>query len=142
MVFNIVLSVVVTIALLYVVATLVRAIGGNSMATIIAQFVAVGLFAGALVYTNSISLLVAGALLSLVIAIRIFAFVWFWHIGRKMMDGKYGKETQWAVELTKEDDMEFMKASAQLPQEELREVGIIAESKEELREKTIERADE
>lgn len=64
---------------------------------------------------------------------------------KKAMSGDYGQETQWAAELVDEGDELFTLAVAEMNQvdpSELRDVGIIAESKEELRELTVERFDE
>lgn len=61
---------------------------------------------------------------------------------RNAMNGKYGDETRWATELIDEGDQHFTLAVQSLPQKEMMELGIIAESKEELRNKTIERFEE
>lgn len=61
---------------------------------------------------------------------------------KKALDGDYGEVTQWAAELTKSGDMEFATAIQAMPDSELMEIGIIADSKEELRELVIERFDE
>lgn len=58
------------------------------------------------------------------------------------LNGDYGDETQWATELIDEGDEYFTLAVQNLPQTEMMELGIIAESKEELRTKTIERFEE
>jgi len=60
----------------------------------------------------------------------------------KALDGDYGEVTQWAAEMTKNGDMEFATAIQALPKNERMEIGVIAESKEELRELTMERFDE
>lgn len=60
----------------------------------------------------------------------------------KALDGDYGEVTQWAAEITRDGDREFAIAVQALPKSERREIKIIAESKEELRELTIERFDE
>jgi len=60
----------------------------------------------------------------------------------KALDGDYGKETQWASELVDEGDQLFTVAVSEMPNAELRDCGIIAESKEELREVVVERFEE
>jgi len=60
----------------------------------------------------------------------------------KALNGEYGEESMWASELVDEGDDMFAAAVNALPENELREIGIIAESKEELRTLTIERLDE
>lgn len=68
-----------------------------------------------------------------------------WYSRRQVsnaLDGEYGKETKWAAELSKEGDQLFEMAATELDQSELMEIGIVAESKEELRELTVERFEE
>jgi hypothetical protein len=61
----------------------------------------------------------------------------------RALNGDFGDEAQWASELIiEENDEAFILATQALPKDEVREVGIIAESKEELRELTLERMDE
>lgn len=60
---------------------------------------------------------------------------------KKALNGDYGEEVRWATELV-EEDMMFRVAVNHLPSIQIKELGIIAESKEELREITIERLDE
>lgn len=61
---------------------------------------------------------------------------------RKALDGQYGDITMWAAELVQNGDMEFAFAIDALPKSERMEIGVIAESKEELRRLTMERLDE
>jgi hypothetical protein len=61
---------------------------------------------------------------------------------KKALNGEYGDHVQWGSELVDEGDQMFIAAVNELPNSELRDVGIIAESKGELREKTVERFDE
>lgn len=61
---------------------------------------------------------------------------------KKALDGKYGKEAKWMMEYVRDGDQEFIEAAKSLDTMEQKEVSIIAESKEELRERTISRANE
>jgi len=61
---------------------------------------------------------------------------------RRALRGEYGPETQWAAELVEEGHYEFAHAVETLPERELMEIGVMAESKEELYEITVERLDE
>lgn len=61
---------------------------------------------------------------------------------RRALNGDYGEPTKWATELVNEGDREFALAVNSLPQDEITEVGIIAESKQELRERTVARFEE
>jgi hypothetical protein len=56
--------------------------------------------------------------------------------------GDYGDSTKWATELLEADDQHFELAVKGLSKNELKEVGIIADSKEELRELAVERFEE
>lgn len=62
----------------------------------------------------------------------------YWY-KRRALSGAYGKSTQWAAELVNEGDREFEMAATSLPDEERLELGIVAESKEELRELVLRR---
>lgn len=68
-----------------------------------------------------------------------------WAINRWVMwrieSGAYGDEAKWAYELL-QNDTEFLEAHKSLSAEDVREVQIISESRAELRENVIERADE
>lgn len=57
----------------------------------------------------------------------------------KALNGDYGEVTKWAAEMTKNGDMEFATAIQALPEKELMEIGIVADSKEELRKLVVER---
>lgn len=80
---------------------------------------------------------VAFALTPLLIKILIIIFALVYR--RAALKGRFGEESQWAAELIREGDEEFRQAARRLPETDLREVGIVAESKEELRDLTIER---
>lgn len=56
--------------------------------------------------------------------------------------GHYGEEAKWAYELFDEGDQEFLIAQQALPQSEITEVAVIANSKQELRELMIDRYEE
>lgn len=60
----------------------------------------------------------------------------------KGMRGDYGEEVRWMLELIDEQDNEFLQAQRVLPDREIREVKILSDTKQELRENMIERADE
>lgn len=77
------------------------------------------------------------------IAIPIIVHVAVWALRRwavsNVASGDWGQEAQWGYELFMEGDEEFLEAAEALPPDEVTEVKIIAESKEELRELIIER---
>lgn len=138
MVLNTILASVAAFVIMSVTATIIRVVGGGGLATLLGQVVTVGIFAGVLLYAGFVGSTVAGGLITLVFAIRLFAFIWFWNLGRKYLNGDYGKRTMWAAELAKEGDEEFIEAASNLTEMEMREVGIISDSKEELREMVVE----
>lgn len=61
---------------------------------------------------------------------------------RRALNGKYGDAMQWTAEFLKDKDRAFIEAAKHLPRHEQRELGIIADTKDEFREATIERAKE
>lgn len=142
MVLNTVAAIAGGFVLLYVVATVIRLAGFGSFATLLGQTAVNAAVGYALLSVSFIALPVAVALGLMPLALRVFAYLWFYYQGKKILDGDYGEQARWAAELVQSGDEEFIEASAKLPQIELREVGIMADDKEELRELTVERAEE
>lgn len=98
-------------------------------------------YALASLFTFSVPIVVAGATIAPLI-ITAFAVIDKKQQKKKTLSGEYGPEAQWAAEIADSGDEEFKFAVSVLSNREMREIGIIAESKEELRELTIERLDE
>ena len=142
MVLNILGVVAAAIVALYVVATIVRLAGFGGLATLLVQEVVVGGGAYALLSISFISLPVAVAVALIPIGVRLFAYWWFYRQGKKVLAGDYGEEARWAAELVESDDDKFIEASAHLNQVQMREAGIIADDKQELREHVIEQYEE
>jgi hypothetical protein len=64
-------------------------------------------------------------------------------VERRASNGHYGEEAKWAYELvTEEEDEQFIHAQTVLPDEEVMEISIIADSKQELRDMMVERYNE
>lgn len=100
-----------------------------------------GLAVGALVYYD-ISYLLAGVIVLLPVFLTIFSFLFYRRRGNKMLNGDYSEQSQWAAEMITNEDSKFASAIESLPRAEVREIGIIAESKDDLRSRTIERAED
>lgn len=133
MVINIGVALIATIVLLTVGARLLDGV----ITSMFLQIGLIGVMCAALVAINFISLPVGIVLVLVPVKIRAFAYLWFWYLGNKVLDGSFGEEAQWAAELVEDNDTEFRKASKQLNKMEMREIGIVADSKEELRELVI-----
>lgn len=142
MVLNTIIALGAGFILLSFVATIIRFVGFGGTVTFLAQTAATIVFGYALLSVGFVGLPVAIALVILPFALRIFAYLWFYWQAKRVLDGKYGKQAKWAAELVESGDDEFLEASAELSQLDLREVGILSETKEELRENTIEQAEE
>ena len=96
---------------------------------------------GGYLYTEGIiglPLLVLLALLPTIL--NVFQIIWFMWIGNNVLEGKYGEEAQWAGELVEDGDTQFIEAMTSLDQMTIREIGIMSDSKEELRERTVDEA--
>lgn len=109
---------------------------------LVAQFVALAAVAYAMMVASFITFWPAVFMVSLCITIRLIAVAFFQIQGKRAINGSMGKETQWAAELVREEDEEFMRAMRSLDQDTIRRIGIVAESKGELRELTIEESDD
>lgn len=118
-------------------------ISHNSLFVALAQALLGGSvgYALAATFTFSVPIVVAGATIAPLI-ITALAVIDKHVQKRRTLSGKYGPEAQWAAEIANSGDEEFQFAVRVLSKREMREIGIIAESKEELRELTIERLDE
>lgn len=82
------------------------------------------------------------ALVTMYFALKLLRIVLVRRQREKALNGKHGIESRWAAELDEQGDQMFIMAANSLPDMELKEIGIVAESKEELRELTIERFEE
>lgn len=142
MVLNIIGAIGAGLVLLYIVATILRVAGFGGFATLLGQTAVNGAVGYALLSISFISLPVAVALCLMPLGLRIFAYFWFWRQGKKVLNGDYGEQARWAAELVESGDDEFIEASAKLSQFELREIGILSDDKQELRNKTVEKAEE
>lgn len=142
MIVNTLMAAGTALIVMNVVSTLVRSAGGRSIKTALAQTVTLGVMGAILLYTEFIVLPVAVGLLLLPISAQLFAAIWFYHQGKKLLRGDFGDESMWAAEMASEEDEEFIMAADQLNKMQMREAGIEAESKDELRENVIDRAKE
>lgn len=114
-----------------------RIIGGTPVRVL--AFVSLG---AATVYTGFAPLW-AGVLIALAPVFGALATVmYFYWLGRRALSGKMGEEQQWMAEFINENDEEFMHAMAQINRMEAKELFVLAEDKEELRELALERASE
>jgi len=126
------------IAAIAIIAQLVSSIG--MIGTAVLQTAAL-MGGGGYLYTEGIiglPLLVLLAFLPTII--NVFHIIWFMWIGNNVLKGKYGEEAQWAGELVEEEDAQFIEAMTSLDQMTIREIGIMSDSKEELRERTVDEA--
>jgi hypothetical protein len=142
MVLNTIGALGVAFVLLYVVAVTIRLFGGGGFATLIGQTAVNGVVSYAMLSVSFVGLPVVGVMVLMPLALRIFAYAWFYRQGKKLLNGDFGEQARWALELFEEGDDEFIEASARLSQIQLREIGIVADDKEELRELTVEHAQE
>jgi hypothetical protein len=142
MVLNTVGAIVAAFLLLYTVATIVRTLGGGGGATLVSQCFVNGAVGYALFSISFVSAPIAMCIAALPVVVRAFAYLWFYRQGKKVLSGDYGESARWAAELVEEGDEEFIEASSQLTRIRLREVGIVSNNKQELRENTIEQAQE
>lgn len=114
-----------------------RIIGGTPVRVL--AFVSLG---AATVYTGFTPLW-AGVLIALAPVFGALATVlYFYWLGRRALAGKMGEEQQWMAEFINENDEEFMHAMAQINRMEAKELFVLAEDKEELRELALERVSE
>lgn len=140
MVINIGIALVASIATLFGTALLAKVVfNRGAVGVAVLQIIGMATLAYGLLSVGVVGIIGAGIIAAFPITTRLFAYLFVAWIKARAMSGKMGDETMWAAELVEEQDTEFIRATAALPSYELKEVGIIAESKEELRDLTIER---
>lgn len=104
------------------------------------RFVVWPLLGGAAVYTGFLSL-VTGLFIT-VMPLFIFLveqFYYYW-LGKRALAGTMGKEKQWIAQLIQEDDHEFKQAFRLVEPMRTKEIIIMADSKDELRELVVDEA--
>lgn len=94
------------------------------------------------VYTGFLPLW-SGILIALApVIVFLMTLVYFYWLGQRALAGKMGEEQRWMAELVRDDDTEFMQAMASIDQMDVKEIAVIANNKQELKELAIERAAE
>lgn len=132
--------VVGTVLTLLLTSRVMSSLGRGATGTMVAQFLVVG-GSGYYLFSNDvIGVALFTTIMVLPIVFAVAVYFWFAWLSRKVLDGSYGVEAQWAGELVREEDREFIDAVTQLDQMTIREIGIMSDSKEELRERTIDEA--
>ena len=129
-------------ATLLISTVLATMLGAGTIAKGIIQVLAATATGIALLYGGHLSLVGVGVFVGAVVALKAIIALLFIVYFYQALQGELGEETKWASELAKDGDDEFIKAMTSLPSQELKEVSIIAESKSELRELTVERSEE
>lgn len=117
-------------------------LGAGRIGTAITQITGMIILAYVLLSIGIVGNIGAGIIAAFPIVLRLVVFGFIAWVGKRVMSGAMGEEAKWAGELVEEGDQEFMKAAKALPSYELKEVRIIAESKDELRDLTVERYEE
>lgn len=131
-----------TIVAMAFINTILKLLGVGGILRLVFQTVGVGLIAYLLFNAEFIGIALTIGMVITPIVISVFYTLFMIWVGRRALNGDLGKESQWASELIDERDAEFITATRALPEIELKEVAILSESKEELREMTVERYEE
>lgn len=143
MILNIVIAFAATLLFMSLVSNIVRALGGGWLTVLFLQMGVSTITASILFGSGFLVFWPAIGLALLPIVVRMFIFGYYYHRTKKYLSGDRGDASMWAAELVTEgNDEEFKKAVSSLDETDIREIGILAENKEELREMTVERADE
>lgn len=137
MVIELLLGIVLSIAGMVVVGTFVRQLL-NLRSGINWFFQTVAIFGISVFF--SFGSLVSGIMVAIPTVIHLLRFTVAKILDSRIRSGAYGEPAMWAYELIEEeDDKRFIQAQHILSESEVREVSIIAESKDEMRDLMIER---
>lgn len=139
---EIVVVAVVTIASMFVGAFVANILTDWRWGVPLTQIMFGGVIGYCITVLTGLHIAIVPTIIVLPLLINLSFLVYTAHQHQKAISGGYGEEVQWAAELFEEGDEMFIMAANQLPQSELRDIGIIADSKEHLRELTIERLEE
>jgi len=120
-----------------IVSSIVRGVGLGTKTVILGQLALAAGGGYLLLNAGHIGQYVFATMVSLVVAVRVLMLVYMYYMSRKVLDGSMGEEAQWAGEIVKSGDQEFINAIQGLDGMDMKEIGIMAESKEELREMTL-----
>lgn len=106
------------------------------------EIVAFVLIGASSVYSGFLPLW-AGIIIAVVpIITNLFMWVYFIWLGRRALDGDFGEAQMWMAEYVRDGDPVFISALDQLSEMDKKEIILIADSKQELKELAMERADE
>jgi hypothetical protein len=94
------------------------------------------------VYTGFTSVWAGIVIATAPLIVSGMGMLYFYWIGQRALAGKMGQEQQWIAELVDANDEKFMESMEALERMEVREAIVIADSKEELRQTIITRAQE
>lgn len=94
------------------------------------------------VYLGILPLFAGIAIILLPAILGVMSMAYYYWLGRRALAGKMGQEQQWMAELVEADDEKFMRSMQQVGRMEMKEITVVADSKEELRQAVIERAEE
>jgi hypothetical protein len=114
-----------------------RIVGGLPVEVLLFTALAV-----ASVYTGFTSVWAGIVIATAPLIVSGMGMLYFYWIGQRALAGKMGQEQQWIAELVDANDEKFMESMEALERMEVREVIVIADSKEELRQTIITRAQE
>lgn len=114
-----------------------RIVGGALLR--VPAFIALGAVA---VYTGFASLW-GGIIIALSpFIVGLMTLLYFYWLGRRALAGKMGKKQQWMAEMVRDDNEPFIEAMESLDRMEMKEITVVADSKQELKELAIDRAAE
>ncbi len=91
-------------------------------------------------FTGFLSLIPALLVAAAPIITRIISIIYYYWVFRRSLSGKRGEGQKWIAEFVQEDDREFMDAVRSISPMHLKEVIVVANSKQELRQLVIEQA--
>ena len=114
---------------------------GLSRLALLTQYAGVPAIGAAYVYTGG-QLLIGVAASLVPFGILALVIAYYYIQGWRALNGSHGDAKRWIAEFARDNDRDFMWAIQNITSSDRKELSIVAESKEEFREKVIERAEE
>lgn len=133
-------ALVIVIIMLEVVFAVLRLAGVSKNVLEMARYSGFAMMAIISVMSGVIPLWAGGVVIGIPFWSESLTQLYFYRRGKKALRGDYGKEKRWVAEMVRDNDEEFMNAVSDVSTMDVREVMIIADSKQELKELVIQRS--
>lgn len=94
------------------------------------------------VYTGFAPLWIGVGIALIPEVVGLISMLYFYWLGQRALSGKMGEPQKWMAELVRDDNVPFIEALENLDRTDVKEIAVIADNKQELKELALKRAKE